>query len=323
MPQIDAIITQLLAPLTKVVEEGKKTLADFALKSSDSLVMPQKHIQLREEDVKLLCNLSREVLMSQPPLLELEGPIKICGDIHGQYYDLLRLFAVNGLPGSSNYVLMGDYVDRGKFGIETISLLLAFKIRYPENFFILRGNHETSTVNRMYGFMDECKRRYNVRLWKTFTDVFNCLPLAAIIDDKIFCCHGGLSPELVQMSQIRNLKRPFEVNDTGLATDLLWSDPQEGLVGWGESERNISFTFGADIVDKFLKKHDLDLICRGHQVVEDGYQFFAHRQLITIFSAPNYCGEFDNCGAVMSVDRDLMCSFSVLKPNLKKPKFMG
>ena len=179
-----------------------------------------------------------------------------------------------------------------KQSLETICLLLAYKIKFPENFFLLRGNHECASINRIYGFYDECKRRYNIKLWKTFTDCFNCLPVAAIIDEKIFCCHGGLSPDLQSMEQIRRIMRPTDVPDTGLLCDLLWADPDKDTQGWGENDRGVSFTFGAEVVEKFLHKHDMDLICRAHQVVEDGYEFFAKRQLVTIFSAPNYCGLF-------------------------------
>jgi hypothetical protein len=138
--------------------------------------------------------------------------IQICGDIHGQYYDLLRLFEYGGFPPEANYLFLGDYVDRGKQSLETICLLLAYKIKYPENFFILRGNHECASINRIYGFYDECKRRYNIKLWKTFTDCFNCLPIAAIIDEKIFTMHGGLSPDLNSMEQIRRVMRPTDVS---------------------------------------------------------------------------------------------------------------
>lgn len=137
---------------------------------------------------------------------------QICGDIHGQYYDLLRLFEYGGFPPEANYLFLGDYVDRGKQSLETICLLLAYKIKYPENFFILRGNHECASINRIYGFYDECKRRYNIKLWKTFTDCFNCLPIAAIIDEKIFTMHGGLSPDLNSMEQIRRVMRPTDVS---------------------------------------------------------------------------------------------------------------
>lgn len=153
----------------------------------------------------------------------------LAGDIHGQYTDLLRLFEYGGFPPEANYLFLGDYVDRGKQSLETICLLLAYKIKYPENFFLLRGNHECASINRIYGFYDECKRRYNIKLWKTFTDCFNCLPIAAIIDEKIFCCHGGLSPDLQGMEQIRRIMRPTDVPDTGLLCDLLWSDPDKDV----------------------------------------------------------------------------------------------
>lgn len=285
---------------------------------------PGKLVQLEEREIRALCMKSREIFITQPVLLELAAPIKICGDIHGQYYDLLRLFEYGGFPPESNYLFLGDYVDRGKQSLETICLLLAYKIKYPENFFILRGNHECASINRIYGFYDECKRRYNVKLWKTFTDCFNCLPIAAIIDEKILCMHGGLSPDLKSMENIRRVHRPTDVPDAGLLCDLLWADPDKEVQGWSPNDRGVSFVFGADIVTNFLKKQELDLICRAHQVVEDGYEFFAKRQLVTLFSAPNYCGEFDNAGAMMSVDESLMCSFQILrpadkqKPNTKK-----
>uniref|UniRef100_A0A8C9GM49 Serine/threonine-protein phosphatase n=1 Tax=Piliocolobus tephrosceles TaxID=591936 RepID=A0A8C9GM49_9PRIM len=176
---------------------------------------PGKNVYLTENEIKILCLSSREIFLNQPILLELEAPIKICGDIHGQFYDLLRLFEYGGFPPDANYLFLGDYVDRGKQSLETICLLLAYKIKYPENFFLLRGNHECASINRIYGFYDECKRRYSVKLWKTFIDCFNCLPVAAIIDEKIFCMHGGLSPELNNMEQIRKIIRPTDVPDNG------------------------------------------------------------------------------------------------------------
>eukprot|EP01088_Endostelium_zonatum_P000288 TRINITY_DN104_c0_g2_i1.p1 TRINITY_DN104_c0_g2~~TRINITY_DN104_c0_g2_i1.p1 ORF type:complete len:305 (+),score=58.40 TRINITY_DN104_c0_g2_i1:186-1100(+) len=290
---VDAIIERLLA-----LRGGKAS----------------KQVQLEATEVRSLCMKAREVFISQPILLELAAPIKICGDIHGQYDDLLRLFEYGGFPPDANYLFLGDYVDRGKQSLETICLLFAYKIKYPENFFILRGNHECASINRIYGFYDDCKRRYSVKIWKTFTECFNCLPVAAIIDEKIFCMHGGLSPDLKTMEQIRRIVRPTDVSDQGLLCDLLWADPDKDVRGWAQNERGVSHVFGQDVVSEFLKKHDLDLICRAHQVVEEGYEFFAKRQLVTIFSAPNYCGEFDNAGAMMSVDESLMCSFQILKP---------
>jgi serine/threonine-protein phosphatase PP1 catalytic subunit len=211
---------------------------------------PGKQVQLGENEIRFLCQKAREIFMNQPILLDLEAPIKVCGDIHGQYYDLLRLFEYGGFPPEANYLFMGDYVDRGKQSLETICLLLAYKIKYPENFFILRGNHECASINRIYGFYDECKfllmlcvykcgliniyydigkRRYNIKLWKIFTDCFNCLPIAAIIDEKIMCMHGGLSPDLQTMEQIRRVMRPTDVPDTGKI--LINEGRKERLVG--------------------------------------------------------------------------------------------
>jgi len=279
---------------------------------------PGKEVVLPERQITLLCHAARDIFIQQPILLELEAPIKIVGDVHGQYYDLLRLFEYGGFPPEANYLFLGDYVDRGKQSLETICLLLAYKVKFPENFFLLRGNHECASINRIYGFYDECKRRYSIKLWRTFTECFNTLPVSAVVDEKILCMHGGLSPELKSFEQVRRIMRPTDVPDSGLLCDLLWSDPDKDISGWGENDRGVSYTFGSDVVTKFLNKHDLDLICRAHQVVEDGYEFFARRQLVTLFSAPNYCGEFDNAGAMMSVDDTLMCSFQILKPAAKR-----
>merc|ERR1711865_554511 len=193
---------------------------------------PGTPVDISAQDATNLCNQAREVLLSQPVLLELEAPIKICGDVHGQYTDLLRLFEYGGFPPVSNYLFCGDYVDRGKQSLETICLLLAYKIQYRDKFFILRGNHESASINRIYGFYDECKRRYGIKVWKIFSDVFNCLPVSAVIDDKILCMHGGLSPELNDLQQISDLKRPCDVPDIGLMCDLLGViHPQQPRVG--------------------------------------------------------------------------------------------
>ena len=140
---------------------------------------------------------------------------------HFQFYTIFT----GGFPPESSYIFLGDYVDRGKQSLETICLLLAYKVQYPENFFILRGNHESAGINRIYGFYDECKRRFSIKLWKIFSDVFNCLPAVALIDEKILCMHGGLSPELESLQQIADIQRPCDVPDAGLLCDLLWSDP--------------------------------------------------------------------------------------------------
>ena len=281
---------------------------------------PGKQVDLGEDEIKFLIDKSLQIIREQKMLVELEAPLHVCGDIHGQYYDLLRIFEHCGYPGEYNYLFLGDYVDRGKQSLETVCLLLCYKIKYPEKVTLLRGNHESSVTNRIYGFYDECKRRYNIRLWKSFTELFNYLPVAALIDDKILCMHGGLSPDLKSIENIKDISRPTEIPDNGLLCDLLWSDPDKQAVEYDENDRGVSVIFGEKVVTDFNKKNDLDLIIRAHQVVDDGYEFFANRQLITIFSAPNYCGEFDNSAGIMIIDDSLTCSLKVLRPveNLKK-----
>jgi len=282
-----------------------------------------KSADLAAEELYFLCDTAKEIFLQQPNLLELEAPVKIVGDIHGQFSDLLQLFEYGGLPPSSNYLFLGDYIDRGLQGIECVALMLCFKIKYPLQFFMLRGNHECASINRIYGFYDECKSRYTIKLWRQVNELFNCLPVAAIISKKIFCIHGGLSPELVDIAQILEMERPTDVPDSGLLCDFLWSDPDPYVVGWTESDRGVSYVFGSDVVQEFLRTHDFDLVVRAHQVVEDGYEFFGeNREMVTLFSAANYCGEFDNAAALMLIDADLTCSFKILTSNKQRWKIL-
>jgi len=229
-----------------------------------------------------------------------------------------------GYPPQHNYLFLGDYVDRGKRSIQTIVLLFGYKAKYPDNFFLLRGNHESPSICRIYGFYDECKRKFTdgLKIWKTFCDVFNCLPVCACIADKVLCMHGGLSQEMLTedctpLSDYVNFQygdRPCDVPDAGLICDVLWADPNPEMHGFGQNDRGVSVSFGADAVHQILQRHSLQLVVRAHQVVEDGYEFFGNRQLVTLFSAPNYCGEFDNAAAVMTITEDLLCSFQVIRP---------
>ena len=281
---------------------------------------------LSEDELKYLCIKSMEIFMQESSFLELTAPIIICGDIHGQYRDLIRLFDFGGSPQKKQYLFLGDYVDRGKNSIECIALLLAYKVKYPKNIYLLRGNHESEMINRTYGFFDECRRRYNLRTWKIFSDCFNWLPIAALVNERILCMHGGISPDLQSLNNIKQIVRPTEVPDKGLLCDLLWSDPEKGAEDWASNSRGISVLFNENLVEKALDELDIDLICRAHQVVEEGYEFFAQRKLVTVFSAPNYCGEFDNSGAFMIVNKDLMCGFKVLVAEIKsgmKPSKMS
>lgn len=307
---LDGCIDRLLQIGMKKPQNTQRTLKD--------------KLPLSSQEIKVILAKSRSIFLDQPTLLRLSPSVKIVGDIHGQFHDLIRIFNSCGYPPYTNYLFLGDYVDRGYKSLETILLLLCYKIKYPENFFMLRGNHESANITKIYGFYDECKRRLPLisgshKLWKNFIDVFNTLPIAATINDKIFCIHGGLSPDLHDLKQIENIKRPTDIPDKGLLADLLWSDPDPlmktfSISNWPKNDRGVSYCFGKKHVDHFLSKFNMDLIVRGHMVVEDGYEFFNKRKFVTIFSAPNYCGEFNNYGAIMSVDKSLCCSFELLKP---------
>ena len=271
-----------------------------------SFVLPE------ESDVITVLKACRDLFLSQGSLLELSAPVRMLGDIHGQYKDLLRWFEVSGPPPDANYLFLGDYVDRGSRSLEVILTLMAYKVKYPSNFFLLRGNHECASITRIYGFYDECKRRVNIKAWKRYHDTFNCMPVAAVVGESILCMHGGLSPELRSLDQLRQIARPADVPDDGLVCDLLWADPDKTATGWVCSDRGVSYCFGPDVVAETLEKLDLELVVRAHQIVEDGYEFFADRRLVTLYSAPNHLGEFDNSGGMMTVDAEMKCAFAIL-----------
>jgi len=195
---------------------------------------------LSEAEVEVLCQKAREVLMDEPNVLTVAPPIIICGDIHAQYHDLIEIFRIGGPCPDTNYLFMGDYVDRGYYSVETVTLLITLKVRYRERIFLLRGNHESRQITQVYGFYDECLRKYgNANVWKLFTDLFDCLPLGALVDSQIFCVHGGLSPSVDSLDQVQQLPRE-EVPHEGPMCDLLWSDPDERS-GWGVSPRGAGY----------------------------------------------------------------------------------
>lgn len=229
----------------------------------------------------------------------------VCGDIHGQFYDLIELFRIGGSLPDTNYLFMGDYVDRGYYSLETVTLLVTLKVRFPSRIKILRGNHESRQITQVYGFYDECLRKYgNANVWRYFTDLFDYLPMTALVANKIFCLHGGLSPSIDTLDQARALDRVQEVPHEGPMCDLVWSDPDDRC-GWGISPRGAGFTFGQDITEQYNHTNGLDLIGRAHQLVMEGYQWAHNRGVVTIFSAPNYCYRCGNQAAIMEVDEHM------------------
>lgn len=222
---------------------------------------------LPENEVKALCDKAREALNSESNVQRVKTPVTICGDVHGQFWDMMELFKIGGRPPDTNYLFMGDYVDRGLYSLETVTLLVLLKVRYKDRVTILRGNHESRQITQVYGFYDECLRKYgNTNVWKYFTELFDYLPLTALVEGKILCMHGGLSPSIDTLDQINQLDRHQEVPNEGPMCDLLWSDPDD-RTGWGISPRGAGYTFGSDISEQFLHTNSLVLVARAHQLM--------------------------------------------------------
>ncbi|KAG2491752.1 hypothetical protein HYH03_009913 [Edaphochlamys debaryana] len=268
---------------------------------------------LKESDVKTLCQKALEILVEESNVQRVDAPVTVCGDIHGQFYDLMELFQVGGDCPMTNYLFMGDFVDRGFYSVETFLLLLALKVRYPDRITLIRGNHESRQITQVYGFYDECLRKYgSVNVWRYCTDVFDYLSLSAVIDNSIFAVHGGLSPTISTLDQIRTIDRKQEVPHDGAMCDLLWSDPED-IEGWGLSPRGAGFLFGADVCRAFTEANRIDLICRAHQLVMDGYKTMFNDKLVTVWSAPNYCYRCGNVAAIMEVDEHLGKNYKVFE----------
>lgn len=202
-------------------------------------------------------------------------------------------------------MFLGDFVDRGFNSVETFLLLLALKVRYPDRIYLIRGNHESRQITQIYGFYDECIRKYgNAIIWRYCCDVFDYLTLSAVIGGSILAVHGGLSPLISSLDQIRAIDRKREAPHEGPMCDLLWSDPEE-IEGWGLSPRGAGFQFGADVVTKFLHDNGLSLVARAHQLVMEGYKKMFNNTLVTVWSAPNYCYRCGNVASIMKVDAQL------------------
>eukprot|EP00934_Nitzschia_sp_Nitz4_P001658 Nitzschia sp. Nitz4//scaffold50_size126154//57504//59214//NITZ4_003684-RA/size126154-augustus-gene-0.127-mRNA-1//-1//CDS//3329553695//1658//frame0 len=232
--------------------------------------------------------------------------VTVCGDTHGQFYDVLNIFELNGLPSTNNpYLFNGDFVDRGSFSVEVILTYLLWKVSNPNCIYLTRGNHETRNMNKIYGFEGEVKAKYDDKIFDLFLEVFCYLPLAATIEGKVFVTHGGLpSQDVVSLEDIRKIKRGIEPPETGLMSDLLWSDPQP-FPGFSPSKRGIGYSFGPDITTRFLESNSLSLLVRSHEVKEEGYLVEHGGKTITIFSAPNYCDSMGNKGAFIHFDKTL------------------
>lgn len=269
---------------------------------------------LPENELKALCETVCDILLEEGNICAVTSPTTVAGDIHGQFYDLEELFKTGGQVPDTSYVFMGDFVDRGYYSLETFTRLLTLKAKYPDRIFLLRGNHETRQITQVYGFYDECQNKYgNPNAWRYCTEVFDLLAVAALIDGKTFCVHGGLSPDVTMLDQVRLIDRNQEIPHEGAFCDLVWSDPDD-LETWAMSPRGAGYLFGAKVTDEFNELNGLELICRAHQLVQEGYKFmFPNENLVTVWSAPNYCYRCGNVAAILELDEHCSKNFKIFE----------
>ncbi|KAF8341035.1 Metallo-dependent phosphatase-like protein [Amanita rubescens] len=266
---------------------------------------------LPEQDMKILCDRVRAILIEESNIQPVSTPVTICGDIHGQFWDLLELLRKGGMVPQTSYIFMGDFVDRGHYSLETVSLLLALKARHPDKVTLLRGNHESRQITQVYGFYDECQQKYgSAAVWKACCNVFDYLNLAAIIDGTTLCVHGGLSPDIRSLDQIRILSRAQEIPHEGAFCDLMWSDPDD-IDNWAVSPRGAGWLFGDSVTREFNHVNALTLIARAHQLVQEGYKYMFNEQLVTVWSAPNYCYRCGNAASILTLESDGRREFTV------------
>lgn len=252
-------------------------------------------------------------MLEESTVQPVASPVTICGDIHGQFYDLLELFRTGGDCPETSYIFMGDFVDRGYNSVETITLLLLLKARFPHRITLLRGNHESRQITQVYGFYDECQRKYgNANPWKYCTELFDWCPLAAIVDGSVLCVHGGLSPELRTIDQMRLIDRRQEIPHEGSFCDLMWSDPDD-IETWAVSPRGAGWLFGSKATSEFNEINGIELICRAHQLVQEGYAYKFDEKLVTVWSAPNYCYRCGNVAAILVLDAQLDREFKIFR----------
>jgi len=279
-------------------------MEDFNVDSIISSIRSGNLIQ--EQEVVFILTKLKEVLFTESNVIEVTSPITVCGDIHGQLYDLFQLFETVAPKGvqSTKFLFMGDYVDRGGFSMETFAYLAAYKLKYPKQFFLLRGNHECRQVNQAYGFYAETLTNYgHSGIWSLCNEIFDLLPMAALIDNKVFSVHGGLSPNIKIIESIYLLDRQEELPSSGALCDLCWSDPESDVDEWRVNERGAGYIFGKKQVDEFCYQNRLDLITRSHQLAINGYQWFFNEKLITVWSAPNYMYRAGNKASVLKYEK--------------------
>ncbi|KAI6173383.1 Serine/threonine-protein phosphatase [Aphelenchoides besseyi] len=277
-----------------------------------------------ERELMELCYRARETFWMQPTMVEITAPVHICGDIHGQFEDLMALFRINGFPPEKKYLFLGDYVDRGPFSIEVVTLLFAYKASKHDSIAIdiaiaghVSGGHLSSSWKSR--ITSQCRKRYSMSLYEAFQYAFYCMPFCARVEKRILCMHGGISEDLRDFRQLEKIERPCDIPDLGILADLTWADPDPNIQNYDESPRGAARIFGAAALKNFCNALGLELVVRAHQVITEGYEFFGeNRRLTTIFSAPYYCNQFENAASILNVSKDMEISFTILKPRKGK-----
>lgn len=284
-----------------------------------------------EPMVAQICVMAQEILIEESNVQLVATPVTICGDIHGQLHDLFTLFKTGGKCPDTNYLFLGDFVDRGFYSVESFLLLLTLKVRFPDRMTLIRGNHESRQITTSYGFYDECLRKYgSANVWRMCCDVFDYLSLSALVGGPggVFCVHGGLSPDINRLDEIRAIDRKQEVPHEGPMCDLLWSDPDDtlgngsdpddsaaslALRSWATSTRGAGFLFGQQPVRLFNQINNTSLIARAHQLILEGYKELFDRELVTVWSAPNYCYRCGNVAAILTINDELERHYDVFE----------
>jgi protein phosphatase len=302
--------------VTEVVRAYEPLLTHGAsefTKEGGSLLLPA----FPARTLKNLCTCAISHLRRWGSLVQLRPPVYIVGDIHGNLFDFLRIFVMAKAPPASQFLVLGDYVDRGEFSLEVITLLLALMIYYPGNVIPLRGNHEFTCVNEAYGFLDDVRCAYGSSdLHAAFNEVFTWMPIAATVGDQFFCVHGGLSPALTSLAVVEAIQKPITDFTSQLISDLVWSDPAQDIAMFESSIRGNGNRFGADALAAFLKKTGMRAVIRAHQCVANGVEGFAGNSLYTVFSSSNYETSTNRCGLLFVAPNGDVQAFS-LPPGAK------
>lgn len=260
-------------------------------------------------ELKALCEKAKEILIQESNIQPVTAPVTVVGDLHGKFHDLLQVFNVSGHLPETTYLFLGNYINRGPCSVETISLLIALKVRYPSRITLLRGNHETRQLSRVYGFYNECIEKYSTVEWGLITDLFDYFPIAAVIGSEIFCVHGGLSPQINTLEEIKQIDRFQEIPSEGLFSDLMWSDPSDSP-GFTPSLRGAGFLFGEDVSKKFCHTNHFKFIARALQLAIEGYQWTHADRVVTVHSNSNHLYRCGNKGAVMEVSSNMEIFFN-------------